>query len=350
MNLQQKKTLLLKTSGFLIEFINGRLYGDTYSTRLLELIEKAPIKNPFFTINEVTRAIQSIAFALNEKDIDEWFLNYKDDMEKVVNPKKIGVIMAGNIPFVGWHDMISVIVSGNDFIGKPSSDDADLMPFLADLMMEFEPSLNGRIHFTERLNNIDAVIATGSNNSARYFDYYFGKYPHIIRKNRNAVAVINGFETAEDFKELGNDIFQYFGLGCRNVSKLYVPKDYDFNLFFESIEGLHPIINHHKYANNYDYNRTILLMKQVPFLDNNFMILNEDKSLSSPISVLNYERYENTDKLKEIINNQKDAIQCIASLNGYYPESINFGTTQQPKLWDYADGVDTLKFLFELNL
>jgi len=348
MNLQQKKTLLLKTSGFLIEFINGRLYGDAYSIRLLDLIEKAPLKNPFFTINEVTRAVQSIAHALNEKDIDEWFGNYKEDLEKPDSRKKVGVIMAGNIPFVGWHDMVSVIVSGNDFIGKPSSDDADLTPFLADLMIEFEPSLKDRIQFTERLNGIDAVIATGSNNSARYFDYYFGKYPHIIRKNRNAVAIINGFETADDLKELGNDIFRYFSLGCRNVSKLYVPKDYDFNLFFESIEGFNPIINHHKYANNYDYNRTILLMKQVPFLDNGFLILKEDTSLHSPISVLNYERYENMDSLKEIIQQEKESIQCIASLNAYFPESLNFGTTQQPKLWDYADGVDTLKFLLEL--
>ena len=347
MNLSQKKNLLLNTSNFLIEFLNGRLYGDAFSIRLLDLIEKAPIKNPFFTVNEVTRALQSSAFALNERDIDEWFDRYKEELDKPVNPKKIGVIMAGNIPFVGWHDLICVLISGNDFIGKPSSDDTDLTPFLADLLMELEPSLKGRIQFTERLNNIDAVIATGSNNSARYFDYYFGKYPHIIRKNRNAVAILNGFETSEDFKELGNDIFQYFGLGCRNVSKLYVPNDYDFNQFFESIEGFNSIVNHHKYANNYDYNRTILMMKQVPFLDNGFLIVKEDESLASPISVLNYERYENTDELTEIIHHQKENIQCIASLNGYFPDSISFGTTQQPKLWDYADGVDTIKFLLK---
>jgi hypothetical protein len=347
MNISQKKNLLLNTSNFLIEFLNGRLYGDAYSIRLLDLIEKAPIKNPFFTVNEVTRALQSIAFALNERDIDEWFDRYKEELDKPVNPKKIGVIMAGNIPFVGWHDLICVLISGNDFIGKPSSDDTDLTPFLADLLMELEPSLKGRIQFTERLNNIDAVIATGSNNSARYFDYYFGKYPHIIRKNRNAVAILNGFETSEDLKELGNDIFQYFGLGCRNVSKLYVPNDYDFNLFFESIEGFNTIVNHHKYANNYDYNRTILMMKQVSFLDNGFLILMEGEILASPISVLNYERYENTDELKQIIIRQKENIQCIASLNGYFPDSIPFGTTQQPKLWDYADGVDTIKFLLK---
>ncbi len=347
MILQQNKNLLLKASDFITEFLNGRLYGDAHRTKLLELIENAPSKNSFFTIHEVTRALRGIANALNEKDIDQWLSKYA--YEEPINSKKIGVILAGNIPFVGWHDMICVLIAGHEFIGKPSSEDADLMPFLGDLLMELEPSLRGRIQFSERLNNIDAVIATGSNNSARYFDYYFGKYPHIIRKNRNSVGIINGFETSDDLKELGEDILQYFGLGCRNISKIYVPEGYDFNLFFESIESFNPIINHHKYANNYDYNRTILLMKQVPFLDNGFLLLKDDKSCSSPISVLNFEVYKNTDSLTEIIALEKENIQCIASLNGYFPDSLAFGTTQMPKLWDYADGIDTMKFLIDLK-
>jgi hypothetical protein len=348
MNFEQRRSLLLRTGDFLTQFANGNLYGDKYSIELLDLVEKASVINPFFTVNDVMQALRSIAFCLRESEVDTWLNNYKSELEKPVNPKQVGVIMAGNIPLVGWHDLICVIISGHNFIGKPSSDDANLTQFLARLMIELEPSLKDKIHFSERLTDIDAIIATGSNNSARYFNSYFGKYPNIIRKNRNSVAIINGDETEDDLRNLGSDIFQYYGLGCRNVSKLYVPKDYVFNFFFESIETFNKIIDHHKYANNYTYNRTIFLMKQVVFLDNGFLLVKEDKSLTSPISVIHYERYEDETHLNELINKETENIQCIISKNNNYPGSIDFGFSQFPHLWEYADGVDTLKFLLEL--
>jgi acyl-CoA reductase LuxC len=348
MTFEQRRTLLLRTGDFLTQFVNGNLYGDKYSIELLDLVERASTINPFFTVNEVMQALRSIAFCLRESEVDTWLNNYKEELEKPVKPKNIGVIMAGNIPLVGWHDLICVIISGHNFIGKPSSDDANLTQFLANLLIELEPSLKDKIQFSERLTDIDAIIATGSNNSARYFNSYFGKYPNIIRKNRNSVAIINGEETAEDLNNLGKDIFQYFGLGCRNVSKLYVPMDYDFNFFFESIESFNKIIDHHKYANNYTYNRTILLMKQVPFLDNGFLMVKEDKSLTSPISVLNYERYENKDHLNKLIEHETENIQCFISSNETFSGSIDFGFSQFPHIWEYADGIDTMKFLLEL--
>ncbi len=349
MEKDKTKEVLLKTGRFLYEFINGRLYGDSYSIRLLELMERAAAINPFFTLNEITKALRGMAFCLTETEIDTWLANYDEGLFKEKTPKNIGVIMAGNIPMVGWHDMICVLMSGNRFIGKPSSEDAGLTQFFADLLMEIEPELKDRIVFTERLNEVDAVIATGSNNSARFFNYYFGKKPNIIRKNRNSVAIINGDETFDDFNELGKDIFDYFGLGCRNVSKMYVPQGYDFNLFFESIQGYSKIIDHHRYANNYDYNRSILLMKLLPFLDNGFLLVREDTILSSPISVLFYERFENMEHLNELIKNQRENIQCMASKDGYFPGNVAFGMTQFPHLWDYADGVDTLNFLLTLS-
>jgi hypothetical protein len=214
------------------------------------------------------------------------------------------------------------------------------MPFVAEKLLQIEPKLQGWISFTERLSGFDAVIATGSNNSARYFEYYFGKYPHIIRMNRNAVAVLTGDENEDDLKKLGLDIFQYFGLGCRNVSKLFVPRNYEFKKFFEGIESFSFVGHHHKYKNNHDYINAVYLLKQIPFLDNNFLILKEDEAIASPVSVVYYEFYDNPETLEQKLEQEKEKLQCIVG-KGFIP----FGKAQQPQLWDYSDGVDTMSFL-----
>ena len=256
--------------------------------------------------------------------------------------------MAGNIPLVGFHDFLCVLVSGHSVIVKLSSNDKILLPFLAEYLQFHFPFLKEKIHFTkEKLSDFDAVIATGSDNTARYFEYYFGNKPNIIRKNRNSVAILTGDETEEDLHNLGKDIFTYFGLGCRSVSKIFVPEGYDFQNFFKAIYDFHPIIEYTKYANNYDYNKAVYLMSLFKLQDNGFLLLKEDTSYSSPIASLFYEFYSDKNTLQKQLDKDKDKIQCIVNQK-INPNFISFGQTQQPSLSDYADGVDTLQFLIEL--
>jgi len=263
-------------------------------------------------------------------------------------PKLVAIIMAGNIPLVGFHDFLSVLISGHRALVKQSSNDKYLLPYLAKYLEFVEPEFKGIISFTEdKLENFDAVIATGSNNTARYFEYYFKHKPSIIRNNRNSIAVLNGKETLEDIQALSEDIFRYYGLGCRNVSKLFVPKGYNFDLFFQGMYHWHPIIEKTKYANNYDYNKAVYLMSEFDMLENGFLMIKEDASAVSPIATVFYEYYDNPEKLKLKLSQEKDAIQCIVS-KGFIENEIAFGHTQKPQLWDYADDVDSIEFLLAI--
>ena len=256
--------------------------------------------------------------------------------------------MAGNIPLVGFHDFLCVLISGHSVLVKQSSNDKHLLPFLAKYLEYVEESFKGKINFTEqKLAGFDAVIATGSDNTARYFEYYFKNKPNIIRKSRNSVAILTGKETEEDFKNLSNDVFTYFGLGCRSVSKLYVPKDYNFDAFFTGMYEKKEIINNAKYANNYDYNKAVYLMSEFDLLENGFLMIKEDESYASPIATIFYEYYDNEIDLKIKLHQDKEKIQCIVA-NGFIENEINFGQTQAPKLNDYADGVNTLEFLSKI--
>jgi hypothetical protein len=256
--------------------------------------------------------------------------------------------MAGNIPLVGFHDFLSVLISGHSVLVKQSSSDKHLLPFLAKYLEYVDVDLKGNITFTEqKIENFDAVIATGSDNTARYFEYYFKDKPNIIRKSRNSVAVITGKETAEDLEKLSEDIFRYFGLGCRSVSKLYVPKAYDFNNFFNGMFVKKDIINNAKYANNYDYNKAVYLMSLFDLLENGFLMIKEDESYSSPIATIFYEYYDNPIDLKIKLHQDKQKIQCIVAKD-FIENEIAFGETQYPQLWEYADGVNTLEFLSKL--
>jgi len=317
-----------------------------------ELILSSNFSNGWYTETNVRHAIGMIASSLNQELIEKWISTYKNTLSDNPLAKNIGVIMAGNIPMVGFNDMFCVILSGNKFVGKLSSADKFLLPFLAKILIAIDSKFANYIEFTEGpLKKIDAVIATGSNNSARYFEYYFGKYPHIIRKNRNSVAILTGNESVDDLKLLGNDIFQYFGLGCRNVSKLFVPKGYKFDTFYESIFDFKYVINNNKYGNNYEYNRTVFLMNNQPsLLDNNFLLLKEDSGYSSPIGVLFYEFYDNIINLNQYFKKNNEQIQCIVSNISEIENAVPFGETQSPKLNDYADGIDTMLFLNSLHI
>ncbi|WP_428225420.1 acyl-CoA reductase [Flavobacterium sp.] len=327
-------------------------HNADFFDKFSELILLSQSHNGWFTPEQVYFSVQSWAEALTEENLNEWLSASKTTGEAYTfntnTPKTIGLILAGNIPLVGFHDFISVLVSGNKVLAKLSSNDQKLLPFLAQYLIAVEPKLAERISFSEgKLENFDAVIATGSNNTARYFEYYFRDKPSIIRKNRNSVAVLNGQESREDLFQLGEDIFRYFGLGCRNVSKLFVPKGYDFKLFFEAIFPYGEIIHYEKYANNYDYNKAVFLMSLFQILDNEFLTIKEDTSYASPISSVFYEFYEDLDNVATKLATDTDLIQCVVS-NQLIANSIPFGQTQKPKLWDYADNVDTIAFLNQL--
>ncbi len=261
-------------------------------------------------------------------------------------PKKIGVVMAGNVPAVGFHDALCVLLSGHQLLAKLSKDDTPLMLFLLETLKRLEPTYKDQIQLVERINEADAYIATGSDNTARYFEYYFARKPNIIRRNRTAVAVLDGQESGEDLIALGEDILRYFGLGCRNVSKLYVPPGYDFSKLYEALEPQRDFYaNHHKYFNNYEYNRSILLVNQTPHFDNGFLMFTENEAMVSPLSVVYYENYESLSLLSTELAAQSEKIQCIVADPDSFPGAVRFGQAQSPGLADFADGVDTMAFL-----
>lgn len=310
--------------------------------QLSSLIDSAKQYNAWFTPQSTAMAINAISEMLNETDLDKWIDANTDEPVKM---NAIGLILAGNIPLVGFHDILCVLASGNKALIKLSSQDKQLIPYILSKLSEIEPRFTEQFEFIERLKDFDAVIATGSNNTSRYFEYYFSKVPHIIRKNRNSIAVLNGKESREELKSLGHDIFDYFGLGCRNVSKIYVPKGYNFNDFFESIEEFKSVADHHKYNNNYDYNKSIFLVNMDKHLDNGFLLLKEDKQMASPLAVVYYQEYESIQEAERELLDNKEGIQCIVSRSDLSMNVLPFGQSQRPGLWDYADGVDTMAFL-----
>jgi hypothetical protein len=312
-----------------------------------QVIGSSPNYNAWFQPEEVKRALSSLQEMLTPAALDQWF----DQIKVTESPKKIGMILAGNIPMVGFHDILCVLATGNTAVIKLSSSDNKLLPALLKQLVAFEPALSDSIVFAERLKDFDAIIATGSNNSSRYFDYYFGKVPNIIRKNRNSIAVLDGKESVEDIALLGHDIFDYFGLGCRNVSKIYLPEGYEIRHFFEPLEQFHPIINHFKYNNNYDYNKSIYLVNSAAHFDNGFLLLKEDTGLSSPLAVLYFEYYKSLGELNGTLKLMQDNIQCVVTHTGLQLDSdvVTFGQSQHPALWDYADNVNTIDFLNSLS-
>ncbi|MCF0040725.1 acyl-CoA reductase [Dyadobacter fanqingshengii] len=329
-------------------FINlGKFITNPQNEPVIEeWIARANSKNNWFTPENVARSLNALAHQfLNADKLNAWVARYPES----ASSQKIGVVMAGNIPAVGFHDALSVIISGHILLAKPSSDDQMLIHSLLGTLVELEPGLSEHIRFVERLNEADAYIATGSDNTARYFHYYFAKKPNIIRKNRTSVAVLTGHESSEELAALGRDALQYFGLGCRNVSKLFVPAGYDFTKFYESIQDLDKTyLHHHKYFNNYEYNKSIFLVNRVPHYDNGFLLLTESKALVSAISVLHYETYESISDIEAPLKEQAEKIQCVVTNADIdLPGLIPFGKTQEPGLTDYADAVDTMAFLAE---
>ncbi|WP_449398303.1 acyl-CoA reductase [Chryseobacterium wanjuense] len=341
MNIENQVLGLTRLSNYIKEFLakNPEYYNENDSDFEL-LLKKSEIENPWFTLENQKFALQQWADLLTEENINDWIKEYS--ISKI--SKRVGLILAGNIPLVGFHDVISVVLSNHIPVIKLSSKDRYMIPFLLKKWKEFSDN-QVEFEFVERLENFDAVIATGSNNTARYLEYYFKNHLNIIRKNRTSIAVLKGDETIEELQLLAKDIFQYFGLGCRNVTRLFIPKDFVIDRLFESFLNYQEIINHNKYANNYEYNRAVYLLNQEKFWDNNFVMLKEDEKLFSPLSVINFSRYSSLDEVKSFIAENEENIQCIVAKGELGLESIELGEAQNPGLNTYADNVDTMKFL-----
>jgi len=319
-------------------------YKEDSDSEFSRLITSQQYKNAWFTPENVVSALSALSNELTSEKLTCWTEMYSG-LKTGHNAFVVGVIMAGNVPLVGFHDFLSVLISGNIVLVKTSSKDTDLIVYLSNLLSSVNPSFREMIRFTEgTLSGFDAVIASGSNNTSRYFESYFGKYHTIIRKNRNSIAIIDGNESDLELKELGSDIFLYFGLGCRNVSKIYLPYGYDLHRMIRNWNSFSGIINHSKYANNYDFSKAVYLVNKEQFLDTGYLLMKEDKGLSSPVAVLYYEYFNSIDSVMQTTDLMKDKIQCIVSAN-----SIPFGKAQAPDLWDYADGTDTIEFILKIN-
>jgi hypothetical protein len=341
MNTKKQIFALIKLGDFIKNYFNeNSTLNETEKEQFDAVLRRAEIENRWFTQENLKFCLINWANLFTEKNLENWLDNYRISE----NSKKIGLILAGNIPLVGLHDVLSVLLSNHIAIVKLSSKDKVLLPFLLKKWESFS-DIKLKIEYAEKLEDYDAVIATGSNNTARYLEYYFKNKLSIIRKNRTSIAVISGNETDAELQLLAKDIFTYFGLGCRNVTRLFVPEGFKLDRFFENFVGYSEIINHNSYANNYDYHKAILLLNKDLFWDNNFVMIKEDASLFGPLSVLNFSRYQSLDEVQEFISENEMQIQCIVAKPELGLKSIEFGEAQYPKLDDYADQVDTMSFL-----
>ena len=313
---------------------------------LHQVVREAGLYNNWFTPENVHYAFAQWSDALKEGNIKEWIGRYGEELFESNPPKTVAVVMAGNIPLVGFHDFLSILISGNKILVKPSADDNKLLPFLAQVLVAIERRFAELIVFADgKISGFDAVIATGSDNSGRYFEHYFGKYPHIIRKNRTSISILAGDEDEETLKKLGEDVFRYFGLGCRNVSKIFLPRGFDLDRLFGAFYGYSGVIDNKKYSNNYDYNRAVLMMEKEDFRENGFMIIKYSEALHAPVSVVYVEEYDNREGLLNMLEGFEDKLQCVVTELSEVENRVGFGTSQQPQLWDYADDVDTIRFL-----
>ncbi len=328
------------------EILMDSLAGKSteYSSGINNIIDNYHLKNEWFTPENVRMALNAIATELTPENLNKWCSAYPE-LDKEIKPLNVGVVMAGNIPLAGFHDFLSVLISGNRIIAKTSSKDPELINLIAEILISADPEFKNLISVIDgNLAGFDVVIATGSDNSSRYFEYYFGKYPHIIRKNRNSIAVIDGKENDAELEALGTDVFSYFGLGCRNVSKLFLPSGYDPSRITECWNSFSGLVHHKKYASNYDFSKAVFLVNKEKFTDTGYLLMKEHDGLSSPVAVLYYGFYSTPEEIKLQTSQLKEKIQCIVGRN-YIP----FGKAQMPALWDYADGIDTIDFLLKKN-
>lgn len=327
------------------------LSGHTWNRMKLSLhaaIEKTLQENGWFTREQIFLALNYWAGHLTLPLLEQWMLPYREALEKKKRLHQVGVVMAGNIPMVGFHDLLSVLIAGDTATIKLSSQDQHLIPTLAEWLTATDSRWNGRVTIaSDQIGQVDAIIATGSSNSSRYFHYYFGKYPHIIRKSRHGIAILNGKETTDELDGVAWDIFSFFGRGCRNISKLYVPLQMDFTPLHQALQKHHPIWHHEKYRNNYEYYKSIHLINRTPFMDGGFYMLLENPAPGGPVSVIHFSYYADIKDVMSDLELYADQIQCVVSREPMTDNCVRPGRSQSPSLSDYADGIDTIQFLSE---
>jgi hypothetical protein len=352
MKLEQRIDAFITLGEFLEQFTNNKrntlfaVLNKTYYKKCMDTLRDSVLENPWFIEPFVRHAIGSIARMLEEKILTQWTGMYPLLKKQPSKKRTVGVIMAGNIPLVGFHDFLCVLLAGHEILVKPSSRDDRLLREVAGILCSIDPDFDNLIRFTDGpLQDVDTIIATGSDSSARYFEYYFRKYHHILRKNRNSIAVLTGSESHDELSRLGDDICLYFGLGCRNVSFVFLPEGMDPRILFPAVQSYAFIADHPKYANNYLYHKSVYLMNHTPFLDNGFLLLREDPRIGSPLGVLHYSFYRNWTEIQHYIGDHAEQIQCVVSISDKIKNHVTPGNSQQPMPWDYADGVDTLQFL-----
>ena len=346
MNLNNRITLFVKLGSFFSDYINNNL-ESLERNRFDKAINESILHNSFFSKKNILKSLLSWSNVLTKKSIDNFISNYLIKIKK--REKKIAIIMAGNIPLVGFHDFFCVILSGNFAVIKLSSKDSHLFKFILNFLVKENPDFSTKFDVVEnKLQKFDAVIATGNNISANQFELYFKKYPKIIRRNRHSIAILNGNETKKEIELLANDIFYYYGLGCRNVSKIFIPNNYNLDILFKSFVLWNEVINKNSYANNYNYYRAIYLLNKEVFFDNGFVLLKESEKIGSPVGTIYFEYYKSDNQIKDMIKKNNEKIQCIVS-NNNYRKTIKFGETQMPNLNDFADDIDTFNFLLKLN-
>lgn len=346
MNLNNRITLFVKLGRFFSDYINNNL-ESLEKNKFDKAINESILHNSFFSKKNILKSLLSWSNVLTKKSIDNFLSNYIIKIKK--REKKIAIVMAGNIPLVGFHDFFCVIVSGNFAVIKLSSKDSHLFKFILRFLVKENPDFSTKFDVVEnKLQIFDAVIATGNNISANQFELYFKKYPKIIRRNRHSIAILNGNETKKEIELLANDIFYYYGLGCRNVSKIFIPNNYNLDILFKSFVLWNEVINKNSYANNYNYYRAIYLLNKEVFFDNGFVLLKESEKIGSPVGTIYFEYYKSDNQIKEMIKKNNEKIQCIVS-NNNYRKTIKFGETQMPNLNDFADDIDTFNFLLKLN-
>ena len=333
MNLSQRRELLVRLGNY--------MQSDTDEWKQVQ--QKAFLENRWFIPEFINLSLSNIAQNYLQHDQLDLLINRYQLPTENLAPKKIGIVMAGNIPMVGFHDLLCVFLTGHYAMIKLSSKDEVLMKHLITKLIEWQGQTEAYITISPMIKHCDAYIATGSTNSSRYFEYYFGRYPSIIRKNRTSVAILTGKEDKEELEKLADDVYQYFGLGCRNVTKIFVPKNYDLVPLLDAFRKYHHLADHHKYRNNYDYNLAIHILNNKYYMTNDSIILIENESSFSPISQLHYQYYTNEQEVRARLKHDVN-IQCIVS-----KKDIGFGGAQYPQVCDYADGIDTMKFLKELS-
>jgi hypothetical protein len=350
MDVEKRASLFGKLGEILFSYLNDERDDLNFKLILDEAVLRSKNNNPWFDEDSQRKALRAIALMLNKEAIYKWLASYPEIMREKGNAQTVALIMAGNIPLVGFHDLMCVLISGNKALVKVSSNDPYLMPAILKILSRIEPEIESFVVFTSSIiKGFDAVIATGSNNSARYFEYYFSKYPHIIRRNRNGIALLHGNETTAELISLGDDVFSYYGMGCRNITKLYVPENYDFIPLIEAWQKWDFLKNHTRFFNNYEYHKAVFLVNSVPHLDSGFFLISSCKAIASPVAVLFYENYSDKLGLLNELGELKEKIQCITGDINTFTDVIALGTAQNPELGDYADGVDTMRFLIDLS-